>query len=114
MNTNKMNWATTKGVSGIHNIIRIEIFRHYEQSIDTYEMMMLSYRDMERTKLLVLEVMEPEAIPNSIAISPLFNNWAIETVLFRENKQCVVVLVKIDSNLILMSKEEFDGLLGLG
>lgn len=111
MDTGKANWATTKGVSSIHNIIRIEIFRHYEQSIDTYELVMLTYRDMEETKLLVLEVIEPQAIPNSIAISPIFKNWTIETVLFRGEKQCVVALVKIDNELILMSKEEFDRLL---
>lgn len=64
-------------------------------------------RSNTRKKLGVLEV---EEVPKGIAVSPLFSNWAISTSLFKSIVPCIVAIVRIDDDLILMSREEFEAL----
>lgn len=96
----------TKGVDNIHNIIRIELFRHYEQSITTYKLLMLTHTNKSKTELGIFEVMDTSN-PNFIVTSVFYENWTMDTILFKDNKPCIVALVRIDNDLILMSKDEF-------
>lgn len=107
-NTQHLNWVVTKGAKHIDNIIRIRIFRHYEHKISTYKLLLLGYLDKRETQLGILEAEETFGVYNGIMVSPLLKHWEITTCLFRKNNPCIIVIAKIEDDLILMSHEEFE------
>ena len=111
----KINWVETRGVSSIPSIVKIHLFRHYEQKISTYQLLLLGYLDIQQTKLGVLEATEIylEGVYHGIAVSPIFKHWTLTTEQFKQTKPCILALVRIEEDLILMDRTEFEYLSNL-
>lgn len=108
-----IDWVVTKGAKQLPNFIAIHLFRHYERTIKTYQIIALGYTDKEQTQLGIYEAEEIRSydiageVYEGLLTSLLFKHWSIETIQYRYQNPCILVLVRIENDLILMTYEEF-------
>lgn len=109
-------WLVTKGAKQVPNIIAINLFRHYEKQLTNkkyYQIIAIGYTNKEQTELVIYEAEEftgttpTNSKAEAFALSPLFRHWFIQTILYRGHLPRLLVLVKIENDVILMTLEEF-------